>query len=46
LYKLKDDDNAWQAAIPFSISEFSMGFVQLVFNRDGKLQITDHRFLR
>lgn len=45
-YKLKDDDNAWQAAIPFSISEFSMGFVQLVFNRDGKLQIIDHRFLR
>lgn len=45
-YKLKDKDNTWQAAIPFSISEFSMGFVQLVFNRDGKLHVTDHRLLR
>lgn len=45
-YKLKDSDNTWQAAIPFTISEFSMGFVQLVFNRDGKLHITDHRLLR
>lgn len=45
-YKLKDTDNIWQAAVPFPISEFSMGFVQLVFNRDGKLHVTDHRLLR
>lgn len=45
-YKLKDSDNTWQAAAPFPISEFSMGFVQLMFNRDGKLHVTDHRLLR
>jgi len=45
-YKLKDSDSTWQAKIPFSISEFSMGFVQLVFSRDGKLRIADHRLLR
>ncbi len=45
-YKLKDSDSTWQAAVPFTISEFSMGFVQLVFNQDGKLHIFDRRVLR
>jgi len=45
-YKLKDSDKTWQGAIPFTISEFSMGFVQLVFSRDGKLHVLDHRLLR
>ena len=45
-YKLKDNDNTWQATIPFPISEFSMGFVRLVFNPDGKLHISDHLLLR
>ena len=45
-YKLKDSDQTWRAAIPFTISEFSMGYVQLVFGRDGKLRVADHRLLR
>lgn len=45
-YKLKDGNSTLQAAIPFTISEFSMGFVQVVFNRDGTLQIADRRLLR
>ena len=45
-YKLKDSDKTWQAVIPFTISEFSMGFVQLIFSRDGKLRVMDHRLLR
>lgn len=45
-YKLQDSDSTWQAAVPFTISEFSMGFVQLVFNQDGKLHIADRRLLR
>ncbi|HVK98171.1 MAG TPA: hypothetical protein VM553_00090 [Dongiaceae bacterium] len=45
-YKMKEKDNIWQATIPFPISEFSMGFVKLVFDRDGKLHIADHLLLR
>ncbi len=45
-YKFKDRSQTWQAAIPFTISEFSVGFVQLVLNREEKLQVSDHRLLR
>lgn len=45
-YRLADSDKTWEADIPFTISEFSMGFVQLEFSRDGKLRVTDHRLLR
>lgn len=44
-YKLPEHQNPWQASLPFEVSEFSMGYVEIIINKDGKLRIGDKRLL-
>lgn len=44
-YKLPEQENPWQASIPFKISEFSMGYVEIIINKEGQLKIGDRRLL-